>query len=238
MRVVTIYPAFQGEVNKFGIGRQVTFIRLAGCNLRCYRSTMGINCDTPESLKGNAGEAMAIKDIIARVNQLNNKLICLTGGEPLIHEGVGELIYALRKNGCRISIESNGTQPIEHYKKSDVFFVLDYKSKSTGHPETFCKDNLGLLTKDDFVKFVLYDEKDFEEFIEKYKEWRKYNFRIAVGLFWGAKISYRELFNRINTMGLRVDLNMQTHKMMELYDTCTQDKDLKERVKVNFSKDL
>lgn len=241
MRVITIYTAFQGEVNKFGIGRKVTFIRLAGCNLRCYKSTMGVTCDTPEGLSSNGGMSMTIEDIVKRVEELKSKLICLTGGEPLLQHKVGELIFALRRNGCRISIETNGTQEIAPFIKQDnVFFVLDYKAKSTGHSGSFNKENLKHLTKDDFVKFVLYDEKDFQEFVFKYEEWKSagHKFRIAVGLFWGAKISYRELFTEINSRGLTVDLNMQTHKMMELYDRIVLSPEYMKEGGILFSKDL
>ena len=37
MKLNNIYTTFQGEVNAFGIGMPVIFIRLQGCHLRCYK---------------------------------------------------------------------------------------------------------------------------------------------------------------------------------------------------------
>ena len=62
IKVNTIYPAFAGEVNAHGIGVPCVFVRLAGCNLRCYFKTKGILCDTPEALEMKNGKDMLSLD--------------------------------------------------------------------------------------------------------------------------------------------------------------------------------
>ena len=69
LKVQTIYPAFMGEVNECGIGAPCVFIRLAGCNLRCYEKTRGCLCDTPEALAMTSGEQMSVGDIVQVANQ-------------------------------------------------------------------------------------------------------------------------------------------------------------------------
>ena len=86
LKVNTIYPAYMGECNKYGIGVPCTFIRLNGCNLRCYLKKKGTTCDTPEALDCADGKRMEVSAIIKSVRNIGNKVICLTGGEPLLQD--------------------------------------------------------------------------------------------------------------------------------------------------------
>ena len=86
LKVNTIYPAYMGECNKYGIGVPCTFIRLNGCNLRCYLKKKGTTCDTPEALECDDGKRMEVSSIIKSVRNIGNKVICLTGGEPLLQD--------------------------------------------------------------------------------------------------------------------------------------------------------
>lgn len=63
------------------------------------------NCDTPQD--GYA--EMRIKDI---VRQVQDEWVCITGGEPLIHEELPALIDALRERLIRVAIETNGMGPL------------------------------------------------------------------------------------------------------------------------------
>ena len=224
LKVNTIYSAFMGECNKYGIGAPCTFVRLAGCNIRCYLKTKGILCDTPEALKGTSGKEMSIFEILASVGNLPNKLICLTGGEPLLQKGVKELLERLSLSGYHVVVETNGTIDISPYRHiKNVSFVVDFKCSSTGELSNIDSSNFAFLESDDFVKFVVDDEKDLKEvehFCDRYITHR-YPFKLALGLFWGSQISHKELLEFIKlytSWGMPLYLNMQTHKMMCLYD--------------------
>ena len=80
-----------GSIDGEGLrtGELATFIRLAGCNLRCSY------CDTDYALKANQGTEMSIDEIIAKVKDIGYRNITLTGGEPLIHKNVEKLIDEL-----------------------------------------------------------------------------------------------------------------------------------------------
>lgn len=223
--VNTIYPAFMGEVNKFGIGVPCTFVRLQGCNIRCYKKTLGVMCDTPEALEGKGGKIMSPSEIADEVFRLNNKVVCLTGGEPLLQD-VTELICKLTDKGFFIVIETNGTRPISPYRcYRNVSFVIDYKSASTGVPSNeMVRENITQMTEDDYLKFVLYDEIDYTEFRDWHyscSDFCKGN--IAVGLFWGSTIGYEELMRNLVTDRIKVHLNMQVHKMAIMYDNYARD---------------
>lgn len=235
LSVNTIYPAFMGEVNTHGIGVSCTFIRLAGCNIRCYYKTKGILCDTPEALSKDSGYFMTTTHILEKVRRLGNRVICLTGGEPLMQD-VTELLEALSNEGYYVVIETNGTKDISAYRHiRNVSFVVDVKSLSTGESSKMLESNYRLLDKADFIKFVVDTEDDFAEFEGWIATHDYLNCNVAVGTFWGSKISYQWLIKSLTEKYKNVYLNMQTHKMSCLYDDI---KDTAEFEKLFIPKEL
>lgn len=223
--VNTIYPAFMGEVNMYGIGAKCTFVRLSGCNLRCYKDTLGTLCDTPEALNIRCGKPMSAASIVRELLLLNNKIVCLTGGEPLMKD-VTELLSLMVQSGFHVVIETNGSKSICEYRHfRNVSFIVDFKTRSTGENERMLEDNYVRMNEHDYLKFVINDEEDYAEM----KEWMyvhlNFKGKIAAGLFWGSKIGYQELMKNVIEDRLPIELNMQTHKMMCLYDfyKCTSD---------------
>lgn len=220
LRVNTIYPAFMGEVNAFGIGVPCTFIRLAGCNLRCY-SNKGFTCDTPEALEVTHGKEMPIVTIFDHVCFYGHEVICLTGGEPLMQD-CSELLEELTASGYKVVVETNGSFPIHQYRHiRNVHFVVDYKSPSTGETKKMVDSNWAIMDEDDYLKFVIDTNEDFDSMIQWVKDHEaSYNGKVAAGCFWGSNMGYQELASRILRSGLntQIYLNMQTHKMMCLYD--------------------
>lgn len=220
LKVNTIYPAFMGEVNAYGIGVPCTFLRLSGCNLRCYFKTKGILCDTPEALEMKSGKELSVLEITQKVRQLGRRIVCLTGGEPLI-QNVEELLTALSNNGHYIVVETNGSKSIAPYRHiRNVSFVVDVKSISSGESEHMLAENYKLLNHNDYLKFVVDTEEDVEEFEKWVTSHDNIYCNVAVGTFWGSKISYSELIKKLTNPSWKipVHLNMQTHKMSCLYD--------------------
>lgn len=217
LKVNTIYPAFMGECNKFGIGARCVFIRLSGCNLRCYTKTFGTPCDTPEALSFSSGKEMSELEILQEVHKYNSKYICLTGGEPLCQD-VTDLLRELGKEFFYTIVETNGSRAIKDYRYfRNVSFVVDYKSPSSGETDKMVLDNLNHLDRNDWVKFVLYDNVDYDD-MRRVVERFCGRINVAVGLYWGSTLSYKELSENILRHQLKVTLNFQAHKMMVLYD--------------------
>jgi len=100
-------------------GSPAVFVRLAGCNLNCRF------CDTDFSLK----EFASVEDIVARVRALGGDcpMVILTGGEPFAQDETRLLIEALRDDGRRVHIESNGTIALE--LPSDVWLTVSPKER-------------------------------------------------------------------------------------------------------------
>lgn len=93
LRVNEIFDSIQGEGQDAGL--PVTFVRLAGCNLRCEW------CDTGYAWE--QGENTPVEDIAMRCGRRAS----ITGGEPLLQD-IQPLVIALGKQ-CEISVETNGT---------------------------------------------------------------------------------------------------------------------------------
>ena len=218
LRVNTIYPAFMGEVNPYGIGAKCVFVRLAGCNIRCYKETFGILCDTPEALEMGSGEMMTEMEILNEVQKYHVNLVCLTGGEPLLQR-LADLFTIFRSVGINVVVETNGTMPIRGYKSfSNVHFILDVKGPSTGEQRRMLSSNYEHMDENDFFKFVVYDEEDYQHMKEFYENLTNFKAHRTAGLFWGSKLGYIDFLNKVFEDNLKVDINMQAHKMAVLYD--------------------
>lgn len=157
MKVIEIFDSIDGE----GIfaGELATFIRLAGCNLRCRY------CDTTYSFKADTAEDMCLNDIIKKCKEYGNKHITLTGGEPLIHKEALELVKQLCKLDYIVNIETNGSIDISPYQMVNTVITADYKTKSSGENKRMLNTNLSQLRNTDVLKIVC-SANDFDD-IEK-----------------------------------------------------------------------
>jgi 7-carboxy-7-deazaguanine synthase len=99
LQLAEIFYSIQGE--GMWTGTPAVFVRLAGCNLACDF------CDTDYSTKFFA----SVDEVVERVRETGGDcpMVILTGGEPLAQAETAALIEALRKDGRRVHIESNGT---------------------------------------------------------------------------------------------------------------------------------
>jgi 7-carboxy-7-deazaguanine synthase (Cx14CxxC type) len=102
-----IFHTLQGEgVNS---GTPAVFVRFAGCNLWSGReadrtSAICQFCDT----QFRGGEKHTITSLVAAVTSHRTELVVFTGGEPALQLDQG-LVDALRAQGRRVAIETNGT---------------------------------------------------------------------------------------------------------------------------------
>lgn len=160
MKVVEIFDSIDGE----GIraGKTATFIRLAGCNLRCSY------CDTLYALFNEAKPCeyteMSIDEILLKVNK-TYKRVTLTGGEPLLHAKSVDLVKRLLENGVEVNIETNGAVDITEFSTklpdtSGLFYTIDYKLPSSGMTDKMIWNNFLNLRPCDVVKFVVGSDKD------------------------------------------------------------------------------
>ncbi|MDO4863583.1 MAG: putative 7-carboxy-7-deazaguanine synthase QueE [Ruminococcus sp.] len=169
---MSVFPVAEKFVSINGesvrAGEPAVFIRFRGCNLGCgYCDTKWAN--TPDC----PAEMMTAEELAEYVRGTGITDVTLTGGEPLLREGIYELIERLMKNGHRVEIETNGSISVAELdsKPCRPAFTLDYKLPSSGMESAMLTENYRYLKKCDAVKFVSGTEADLEkaaEIIEKF----------------------------------------------------------------------
>ncbi|HEU4624195.1 MAG TPA: 7-carboxy-7-deazaguanine synthase QueE [Steroidobacteraceae bacterium] len=151
LKITEIFYSLQGEADTAGI--PTTFVRLTGCPLRCQY------CDTAYAFHG--GEWWEIDAILARVQELGAKHVCVTGGEPLAQKNCVELLRLLADCGHRVSLETSGAMSLESVDPR-VVIVADVKTPGSGEESRNRYDELARLGSKDLVKFVICGREDYE----------------------------------------------------------------------------
>ena len=155
MKVSEIFKSIEGEGLRTGL--PAVFIRLHGCNLRCSY------CDSMYAVEGCDYKQMSVAQILDAVKEYGDIThVTLTGGEPLIHPDVEDLLCQLSGNGYRVNIETNGTVPCKWHFPG-LFYTMDWKCKSSGMTAKMKMENLETLGANDVLKFVVGTVEDLEE---------------------------------------------------------------------------
>jgi len=206
MKITETFLSIQGEGIHSGIPS--FFVRLSGCNLRCSY------CDTKYSYSG--GDERSIKDIMSEVKEKSAdfKLVCITGGEPLIKKDTKELINVLIKNKFKVDIETNGSVLIDRFPNSNhIMYSLDIKCPSSKMSKRMKLENLYLLKKKDQVKFIIGDRKDFlyaKSIVLKYGLIKKTNVIFSpIGGVYANKLVRWVLQKKLN-----IRVSLQIHKVI------------------------
>lgn len=101
LRISEIFASVQGEGIWTGIPS--TFVRVSGCNLRCRW------CDTPYASWNPEGPVLPVEEVFQTVLGHGLDHIVITGGEPMLFEGVVHLAEMCKSSGKKITIETAGT---------------------------------------------------------------------------------------------------------------------------------
>jgi len=130
LRVQEVFPTIQGEGPYAGL--PAVFVRLHGCNLKCFWCDTDFESSTWEP---SIDELMDhIEDAFSELGEPNpfiGRLVVITGGEPLI-QNLEWLIGELVEHGCLTQIETNGScwQPnlIRFIEMGRLVFVCSPKT--------------------------------------------------------------------------------------------------------------
>ncbi len=204
IRLTEIYQSIQGE-SSF-VGKRCIFVRLTGCNLRCSY------CDTEYSFYG--GKNHSIGDILNIINDFNCNLVEITGGEPLLQNGVFSLMTSLCDKGNTVLIETSGNRDISMIDPR-VHVIMDLKTPSSGESHNNRYENIKHLKTKDEVKFVIGSEEDYVWSRDKLVS-EKLNELCGNVIFSPvfAKLEYSEIVDWIVRDGLDVTFQLQLHKFI------------------------
>ena len=209
--VVEKFVSINGEGRR--CGQLAVFIRFAGCNLNCSY------CDTAWANEEDVSyEIMTIEEIYNYIKSTGVRNITLTGGEPLLQEGIVNLLEKIcSETDLYIEIETNGSVLLDKFVSIETpsSFTMDYKLPSSGMENKMALENFRNITKNDTVKFVAGSIEDLnraKELIDQYELVNKTNVYIS-SVF--GKISLNEIveFMKNNNMN-GVTLQVQLHKII------------------------
>ena len=201
LKINEIFYSIQGESTY--AGERCVFVRLTGCNLRCTY------CDTEYAFYD--GEDLQIDSIIEKIESYNCNLVEITGGEPLLQNGVYTLMTKLCDKDFTVLLETSGSLSIEKVD-SRVTNILDFKTPSSKMDKKNYFNNVDYLKPNDEVKFVLGSREDYDwakSIITKYKLDKKVTVLFS-SVF--GKIEHEELVNWILEDKLNVRYQLQMHK--------------------------
>ncbi len=158
--ICEVFNSIQGE--GIYIGSRQTFIRFAGCNLRCQY------CDTRRAQKKklyfNFGKQKFSNPVSVEqlINLVQEKEVSLTGGEPLVQaDFLYELLRSLKRHGIGTYLETNGTivEPLRKLLPYIDFVSLDFKIPSATGERPYWKEHEAFLrlcrNQHCFVKIVV-----------------------------------------------------------------------------------
>ncbi len=202
LKINEIFKSIQGESTYAGL--PCTFVRLAGCNLRCTY------CDTNYAYY--EGREISDEDIISKIDEYGVKCVEFTGGEPLFQEETPKLLKTLLDKGYNVLVETNGSICIGCLDKR-LNIIMDYKTPRSGMSERMRPKNFEFLKPTDQIKFVLMDESDYiwaKDIILENKLTDKFE-DILMSPAYG-ELSPKDLVEWVLKDNLQVRVQLQIHK--------------------------
>ncbi len=203
VQVCETFISIQGEGLHAGL--PCFFIRLSGCNLNCSY------CDTRYAMKG--GENQEIDELVTIWKRSGVALVQVTGGEPLLQEGVYSLMDILIESGAQVLLETNGSISLARVPWQ-VVKVVDVKTPGSGMAHSWNQDNLRWLAGYDQVKFVITSREDYDwacHWVEKYHLTSFVN--VLFSCAWG-RLEPRILAAWLLEDRLNVRFQLQLHKIL------------------------
>ena len=109
LRYSELFHSLQGEGPS--TGTPAHFLRLQGCDVGCRW------CDTRYTWPADGGTSATWAEVRERLQGLGRAdLIVVTGGEPLVHGGIAELLALALESWPRVEVETSGiaAPPLRH----------------------------------------------------------------------------------------------------------------------------
>ena len=203
LALTEIFYRIQGESTRRGL--PCVFVRLTGCNLRC------VWCDTAYAF--HEGTLMSLEAVLDAVRAFPCRRVEVTGGEPLLQEGVHALLKSLCDDGYETLLETGGSLDIRGVDRR-VRRIVDVKCPGSGMADHNLWENLEDLRGTDEVKFVVRDRTDFDwalEIIRRDGLTRRCPVLVS-GVF--GELPPAELAGWVLSAGLDLRLQLQMHKFI------------------------
>ena len=143
-------------------GRVACTVFLGGCDLRCpfcHNSTLVLG---PMPAQLDSDELLAF--LRKRRGLLDG--VCVTGGEPLLHPGLPELLAQIKELGFPVKLDTNGSHPerLRRLVESGLvdYAAMDLKNSPERYGETVGVPHLDLAPFRESAAYLLTGAVDYE----------------------------------------------------------------------------
>ncbi len=144
-------------------GKVACIVFTPGCNFRCpfcHNASLVTHIDTETYLD--------VDEVMAYLKKRQGLLdgVVITGGEPLLQNGIEEFIAEIKELGYSVKLDTNGSFPeklISIVEKGLVDYVaMDIKNSKKKYCETIGINNFDITPIEKSVDFLLQNKVDFE----------------------------------------------------------------------------
>lgn len=166
-------PTIQGE--GMVIGQKTMFVRTGGCDYSCSW------CDSSFTWDGSArSTTMEASEIVAKLKEIGGDAfshVTISGGNPALHKGIGQLVDLCHEHGWKVAIETQGSIWQEWMTKIDDVTISpkppSSKMKTNVEQLDYYIEELTNANSYFSLKVVIFNEEDFsyaEMIHERYPE--------------------------------------------------------------------
>ena len=144
-------------------GKVACIVFTPGCNFRCpfcHNASLVTHIDKDTYLD--------IDEVLSYLKKRQGLLdgVVITGGEPLLQEGIEDFIAEIKSLGYCVKLDTNGSFPeklISIVEKGLVDYVaMDIKNSKEKYAETIGVDDFDITPIEKSVDFLLQNKVDFE----------------------------------------------------------------------------
>lgn len=143
-------------------GHVAATIFLGGCNFRCPF------CHNGDLILDSFESSCTEQEVLSFLNKRSSVLegVCITGGEPTLHDGLEAFIRNIRSLGLLVKLDTNGYRPDilkELCEQGLISYVaMDIKSGKTNYAKTAGLNVLDLSRIEESVNFLLHCDIPYE----------------------------------------------------------------------------
>lgn len=177
-------------------GKMACTIFTGGCNFRCpfchNKSLVFLNPNESE---------ISTEEIYSYLDKRYNVLdgICVTGGEPLLHEGLANFLREIRRTNLKIKLDTNGSNLEKLKELIDEglvdYVAMDIKNTKDLYPSTVGLQDFKFDEIEKTIKYLLEGHVDYEfrtTLVEKFH--KSTNFDELGKMIKGCKNYYLQQF--------------------------------------------
>lgn len=144
-------------------GKMAATLFTGGCNFRCPF------CHNRSLVFLNEQDGEIDKDIIFDYLSLRKKMldgVCITGGEPLLHEGIEDFIKSIKELGLLVKLDTNGSnfEKLEKLVSNRLvdYVAMDIKNVKSEYTRTIGLNDYDLSEVERCVDYLKQGHVDYE----------------------------------------------------------------------------